>query len=322
MAAYPPNFPFPGDGEAPRTEYVYVNPYHPDYYDPQQTPERLDYATDRSEQYEGDLSPDLDPYDTDDYSHHNHHHHGHNIHGLPPLTIRRHAPGSNDPSLQRFPANLQPSLQGFPTNFQPSSSDNIPTSSNVNVTIKRNPVPPIPPEQTVIQPILYPVAVYVQSAVPQYPIEQPIQPIQPIQPPQAVTKPPSPKKPISPIKISPTPPISPTRYETELFPPPSSRDRSLNSTPRRPVRIDLVTPSPPTLKPQRIRSGKMIVEEFDDYDEQYRVPTVYSVPRKVISYRTVPGMTTRELENDEVVDSREDIYFESPPVETVTYRTS
>jgi hypothetical protein len=66
----------------------------------------------------------------------------------------------------------------------------------------------------------------------------------------------------------------------------------------------------------------MVVEEFDDYDEQYRVPTVYSVPRKVISYRTVPGMTTRELENDEVVDSREDLYFESPPVETVTYRTS
>ena len=47
---------------------------------------------------------------------------------LPKLTIRRHPPGSTDPSAQRIPAPLES-----------SPADNLPSSSNVHVTIKRNP---------------------------------------------------------------------------------------------------------------------------------------------------------------------------------------
>jgi len=126
--------------------------------------------------------------------------------------------------------------------------------------------------------------------------------------------------------------MSPNRYEVESFQPPTSPlpKKNMNASPRRPVRIDLITPapapartpSPPTLDPQRVRSGKVVVEEFDDYDEYYRVPTVYSVPRKVISYRTVPGPTTRELENDLMNNVEEPIYVKSPELQTVTYRVS
>ena len=225
--------------------------------------------------------------------------------GRPPLTIRRHIPGSNDPALQRLPRNLQP------------TSDNISSSSNIRVTIKRNSIaqekPVIAP---VIQPLLYPVNVFVNPPTPQYSMAPTIQLVPPI---IEVTKPPSPKK-VSPI---PLPPVSPNRYETELFHTPESRSRSKNTTPRRPVRLELASsPSPPTLEPRKIRSGQMIVEEFDDYDEYYRAPTVYSVPQKVISYRKVPGMTTRERQNSQMDDSDKVIYTESPRKQTVTYRAS
>ncbi len=204
----------------------------------------------------------------------------------------------------------------MPNNLQ-SSSDNIPSSSNLKVTIKRN---PIEPEQPIIQPVLYPVAVYINNPAPQYPINEPIQSIEPI---REIIKPPSPKKPITPVKISPPPPpppISPNRYETESFYTPPSRNK--NISPRRPIRTDLITPLPATLQPQRVRPGKVVVEEYDDYDEYYRVPSVYTVPEKVISYRTAPGMTTRELENAEMNNSGKPVYVKSGQVQTVTYRTS
>lgn len=142
-----------------------------------------------------------------------------------------------------------------------------------------------------------------EPPVPHYPMYQPVQPtIENI-------KPPSPIKAIQPVKKSPSPPpASPTRYQTETFHQPSSR----NNTPlnRRAVRLDLFTPPPPPIiKSERIRSTPVIVEE-------------YAVPKKVISYRAVPGMTTRELENYDMDNSEAPIYVKSPKNQTVTYRVS
>jgi hypothetical protein len=303
----------------------------------------MNSAMDRTAQYVSGLNPDVNSYSTDDYPHHNHHPHRHHQHiehiehtppPLPALAIRRHRPGANDPTSQNFPINLQ------------SSSNNISSSSNVHVTIKRNPIIHekivIPPEQTVIQPVLYPVAVYVDSPAPQYPMYPPIQLIQPI---QEIIKPPSPKKPtspiktsyippmspkkpVSPVKTSSTPPISPNRYETEIFhtpsppPPPPSQNRNKNVSPRRPIRTVVIKPPPPKVEPQRIRPSRLIVEEYYDYDEHFRVPSAYVAPKKVISYRTVPGMTTRELENEEMDNIGKPVYVRSPPAQTVTYRVS
>jgi hypothetical protein len=245
------------------------------------------------------LNSEADSFLTDDHSHRHHHHqHLHNVHSLAPLTIRRHTPGSTDPALQKLPISLQ------------STSENISSSSNVRVTIKRNPVSS---DQPIIQPVLYPVAVYVNSAVPQNPDERPI---------KEITKPPSPKKPVSPVKPTRSPPISSDRYETESFQLPASRDRDNNVSPRRPVRLDLIPTTPLKLQPERVRSGRMVVEEYDDYEEHYRVPSVYSVPQKVISYRSVPGMTTREIQNDEIEDPESTVHTQTPPVQTITYRTS
>jgi hypothetical protein len=294
------------NGQPP--DYVYRDPYYDGYYDPEQTLETID-PRERTEQYVHSQDPEFGPFSPD----HGHHHHHHNSEtSAPPLTIRRHTPGSNDPSLQRYPTNLQ----------APSISDNITSSSNVRVTIKRN-----PPElvQPIIQPVLYPVAVYVNNpSIPQDFELQPVEVMQPIEQVQPITKPPSPKKPITPVKKSPTPSPSPTRYETETFPLPSSRNIRSNISSRRPIRTDLITPTPtpPKIEPQRIQSAQMIVEEYDTHNDYYRVPSVYTVPKKVISYRTAPGLTTRELENDKIDETGRPVYIQSRDAQTVTYRNS
>jgi hypothetical protein len=146
--------------------------------------------------------------------------------------------------------------------------------------------------------------------------------IQPIQPIKEITKPPSPKKPVSPVKPTRSPPISSDRYETESFQLPASRDRDNNVSPRRPVRVDSITPTPPKIEPQLVRPAQVIVEEYDDYNDYYRVPSVYTIPKKVISYRTAAGMTTRELENERIDDTGRAVYIPSREAQTVTYRTS
>jgi hypothetical protein len=349
-----------------RSNIVYVEPYDDEDYDRQSSPERLDSAMQRTAEYVSGLNPNDDLYPADN---HPHHHHQHDSHGLPPLTIRRHVPGSNDPSLQRMPTNLQP-------------LENISSSSNLHVTIKRNSVsaekpviqpviqpfiqpaiqptiqpfiqPAIQPAiQPIIQPILYPVPIYINPPPPpppppQYLVHQPMEPIPPRRetpkprspvktspvPPPVINQPLEPitprketPKPRSPVKHSPVPPISSNRYEPEPEPeplqPPPSRNKNIAPANRRPVRLDEIRPNPPTLVPRQVRPSRMVVEEFDEYDEYYRVPSVYSAPKKVVSYRTTaPGKTTREIENDHMDRSGKPGYVESPRLKKITYRTS
>ncbi|CAF2756603.1 unnamed protein product [Rotaria sp. Silwood2] len=310
-APYPINYPpiINDQGQPPNNFYI---PPAPNYYDDR--PYTPDSMTDRTSQYTHDSGSESDSYSTDDYPHHQS---GDNT--LRTLKIRRHLPGSSDPLLQKIPPNVEP-------------ADNKFSSSPVHVTIKRH---PIEPKQNLIQPVLYPVPVYVQPPVPQNfnnpPIQiiQPVLPIQPtlpIQPVQSIeqiketAKPPSPKKPTTPIKTSPNPSISSDRYETESFHLPSSRSKKSNITPRKPIRTDMITPRPSNIKPQRIQPGEVIVEKHDNYDEYYQLPNSYTIPKKVISYRKAPGLTTREIENNEIGATRESVYLRSPKNQTVTYR--
>ncbi|CAF1049315.1 unnamed protein product [Rotaria sordida] len=297
---YPPTINDQGQQPQPDNFYIPPNPY---YYDGNPyTPDSMYSTTDSAtSQYTSDSGSETDSYSIDDYSphphrHHHHHHHRQHQHHQsdnsdtrPTIKIRRHVPGTNDPLLQKFPTNLE-------------SSDNTSSSSPVRVTIKRH---KIEPEQNLIQPVLYPVPVYVKSPVPQNSNNPPIQIIQPVLPVQSflpieqikeIAKPPSsPKKPpTTPIKTPPNPPLSPDRYETELFRLPSRNQKS-NISIRKPIRTDLITPTPSKIN---------------------------SIPKKTILYQTAPGLTTREIENNEIGQSRQSVYLQSPKNQIVTYRKS
>lgn len=250
----------------------------------------------------------------------------HDSHGLPPLSIRRHVPGSTDPALQTLPPNIQPVYGNNSNGF-----------NKVNVTIKRNSIsshpstviqPVVQPVvQPVIQPVFYPVNVYNNIPEPQYTIEQPMEFIAPprpaIMPITPVKHPPPPPPPV--LHLPRSPPVPADRYETESFRPMNSRARNTNTTPRRPVKLDGISPIPPspaTLRPRPVQHGKLVIEEYEDYDEEYRLPTVHAVPQKITSYHQVTGKTTRELENSRMDQNGESVYIDSPRIHKVSYRTS
>ena len=319
--AYGPGYPYdPYLG----SNVVYVEPF--ESYDDQYGPpmERIDSAMDRTAQYVAGHDPNLAPYTPEP-----HVPYYHDSHGLPPLSIRRHVPGSTDPFLQSLPLNIQPSYGNNSNGF-----------NKVNVTIKRNSISaqaptvvqpvvqpvmqPIvqPVVQPVIQPVFYPVNIYNNMPEPQYTIQQPV---------EFIPAPRSTIMPISPVKYSPppppprSPPVPSDRYETESFRLVNSRAQSKNTTPRRPVKLDAITPipaSPPTLRPRPVRPGKLVIEEYEDYDEEYRVPTVHAAPQKVISYHQIIGKTTRELENSRMDHNGDSMYIEPPKIHKVTYRAS
>ena len=118
------------------------------------------------------------------------------------------------------------------------------------------------------------------------------------------------------------------RYESDSFraTPASLSSRSIisNTSQRRPVRTDLVSQTtfymPPP--PPRSRTRRIIVEDYDD-DEYYRPPVSYArpVPEKIVSYKPVSGMTTREWENYQMSRPRRIVRVRSPPVETIIYHT-
>ncbi|CAF3697000.1 unnamed protein product [Rotaria sp. Silwood1] len=306
-APYPTNYPPTiNDPRQPPSNNFYIPP-NPYYYDNRPyTPDSIYSMTDRTSQYTYDSGSESDSYPTDDYPSH----HSFENDGKRALKIRRHIPGTNDPSLQQFPSNIE-----TPKNTLPSS--------HVHVTIKRH---PIEPKQNLIQPVLYPVPVYAKPPIPQNsnnpPIQiiQPILPIQPTEQIKEITKPSSPKKPTTPVKTSPKPSITSDRYETESFRLPSSQNKKSNISPRKPIRTDMITPIPSNIKSERIQPGQVIVEKHDNYDEYYQLPNAYTIPKKIISYRNAPGLTTREIENDAIGETRESVYLRSPKKQTVTYR--
>ncbi|CAF0720051.1 unnamed protein product [Adineta ricciae] len=309
---------------------------------------------------------------------HDHHHHGHDHQhhhehttSLPPihnhqlsdtpsaLTIRRHTPGVTDPTLYNFPVSYSPErIYSTPVH-------NVSLPPNVHVTVRRN-IPQA--EHTLIQPILYPVAIYHNSSAPQQRKESPkprtpkrtrpepkpptpkpptpkprtpmrtspIPPVSPARrtPPPPPPPPPKPRPPVkspvkSPIKPAPKPrplPVSPVQPEPEPSPvPPPPPPKAKNVLFRKPIRTDDVQSTVQRISKTQIisprRTTRVVVQEPPGYSQSYRRSSVYPTARRTVSYRTVPGMTTREMENEEMDDTGAPIYVQTPRVQTVTFRT-
>ncbi|CAF0807835.1 unnamed protein product [Adineta ricciae] len=302
-----------------------------------------------------------------EHQHHGHEHQHHHEHttSLPPihnyqpsdtpsaLTIRRHTPGVTDPTLYNFPVSYSPErIYSTPVH-------NVSLPPNVHVTVRRN-TPQA--EHTLIQPILYPVAIYHNSSAPQQRKESPkprmpkrtqpepriptpkpptpkprtpmrTSPIPPVSPVKH-TPPPQPRPPVrspvkSPIKPAPKPrplPVSPVQPEPEPSPvPPPPPPKAKNVLFRKPIRTDDVQSSVQRISKTQIqsprRATRVVVQEPPGYSQSYRRSSVYPTARRTVSYRTVPGMTTREMENEEMDDTGAPIYVQTPRVQTVTFRT-
>ena len=129
------------------------------------------------------------------------------------------------------------------------------------------------------------------------------------------------KKSFQPRKLPPArpKPVEPSpRYErSDSFRVPSSRVSTGHALGRRPVRFDLIPNTPFGIPPKTNQPRRTTVEEYDEYPVTYRTP----VPKKVVSYQQVSGMTTREFENYQMSKPRRVVRVRSPPVERIFYRT-
>ncbi len=206
-----------------------------------------------------------------------------------PLAIRRHASGSSNP------------------NFQSPMRRHSPPS-NTRLTVQRNP----------FQPNSSSASIRKYSATS---LDSDERPIKPMKDTSVYNLRSTQKKNIQPRKPSPLP-ISKSRqssppYDSDSYQSPPRSQMSYISQ-RRPIRTDLIPKTPFGIPPQRSRPRQIIVEEYDDYD--YPVTYVKPIPKKIISYKKVSGMTTRELENYNMSKPRRVVRVRSPPVETIIYQ--
>ncbi len=130
------------------------------------------------------------------------------------------------------------------------------------------------------------------------------------------------KKTFQPRKLPPVrpKPIEPSpRYErSDSFRASSSRVSIGYALGRRPVRFDLIPNTPFGIPPKPNNPPRRTaVEEYDEHPVTYRKP----IPKKILSYHKVSGMTTREFENYQMSKPRRVVRVRSPPVERIFYRT-
>jgi hypothetical protein len=88
-----------------------------------------------------------------------------------------------------------------------------------------------------------------------------------------------------------------------------------NALQHQPIRTNLIPKKPFGIPPQRHRLRPIIVEEYE-----YPVSYVTPLPKKVVSYQEVSGLTTRELENYQMSKARRIVRIRSPPTKTIIYR--
>ncbi len=237
-----------------------------------------------------------------------------------PLAIRRHTPGSTDPPVQHV---LDRTVSQIP---------------NAHNTIK----------QISFQPISYsaPIRKHPPITGPSDPNDRPIKPmkdtsvynkppsLEKINPPKKPLPPLKTKKPLSPLKpippspvhtsdriLSPPKPVrsSPT-YKPDSYLTPLPPTRMNNVSNRRPIQTNIKTIFDIETPPQPIRRRQIVVKEYDDVDD-YPVAYVHSAPKKMISYRQIPVVTTRETKNYQIPQARRMVRLGPPsPVETIIYR--
>lgn len=254
---------------------------------------------------------------------------------------RQHHAGTSHPKLtirqNKDKRLLDPTFQDPLTIVQPQRGSQSPFPK-IHVTIRQNTAEP---EPAAVQPLIYPMPVYMEPPVVAYPNYQPIQmameprvvaypTYQPVQPVQMAVKSHAPAIVHTPVQtlapairvqasaLTPPPPDDqpprkpPTtslsnfsdRYETESFVPPSTRNNPNAVRRRPPVRMDI-----PSMAPIEATLPKS-------------PPTKSTGPaRQTISYRAVQeGLTTREMENKNAGKKGNVDTVKVVPDQNVTYR--
>ena len=208
------------------------------------------------------------------------------------IPIRRHILGSTNPTTPQLSSR----------SLSPTSYSHLPTKRNSSQTNS------------------FSVSSQNYSSMPFDPDERPIKPMKDT---SIYNKPSSPKKNFQTKKpLSQEKPVrSSLEYESESFQLPPSRTPIHTVTPRRPIRADIIPKNPIHIPTQRIQSRPLIVEEYE-YVDDHDYPTIYteSVPKKVVSYQQVSGLTTRELENYQMSRVRPVTHVRSPIIKTIIYR--
>ena len=257
---------------------------HQYYYDNGRTPVGVHPSITQTPQY------------TSNFDGNHHHHDQSNSNYATKIPIRRHTPGTTDPTLHQI-----------------SSRSPSPPPPSSRVTFKRNPSKP-KPSSTHIQN---------HSPVSLDPDERPIKPMKDTSlyyNTSSSSRTTQSKKPLK----TPKPVQSSPRYESDSYlpPPPPSRTPMSHATDRRPIRTELIPKTPFGISPQRNRSRRIIVEEYEDH-AHYPVSYAKPVAGKVIEYEPVRGLTTRELENLEMSKVRRIVHVRAPPpsIRTVIYRS-
>ncbi|CAF3879918.1 unnamed protein product [Rotaria sordida] len=275
---YPIDYPFYVDDEG-WPEKVYTPPYpHEYYYDNGQNRNEFNSTRDQT-------SRNISKFNND-------HHHKTNLNELPPLAIRRHTPGSTDPTLQQ------------------TSSRSHSSTSNGHISLKRNSS----------QSNFYTIPTQNHSSKILDPDERPIKPMKDT---SVYYKPSSPgkfiqtkQKPLSRSKLIQSSP----RSESHSFQLPPSRIQNTTTTPRRPILIDIIPKTPFGFSSQSSRTRQIVVEDY--VDDNNRVASyVKPAPKKVVSYQEVSGMTTREMENYLMSKEQRPVGIRPPPIKTRIYRT-
>ncbi|CAF3434041.1 unnamed protein product [Rotaria sp. Silwood1] len=274
---YPTDYPFYVDDEG-WPEKVYTPPYpHEYYYDNGQNSNENNSTRTRTLQNPSKFN--------------NVHHHRINSSELLPLPIRRHTPGSTDPTLQHTSSRIHSSTSNayIPLKRE-SSQSNLYTISNQNHSSKS-----LDPDERPIKP-MKDTSVYNKSSLP----EKFTQPI---------------KKPLSRPKLIQSSP----RLESNSFQLPPSRIQNTSTTPRRPIRLDVIPKTPISFPSQPIQTRRIIVEDYVDNNNRF-ASYVKPVPKKIVAYQEVSGMTTREMENYLMSKDQRVTRVRPPPIKTVIYR--
>ena len=323
----------------PQKVFIQPNP-HQYYY----TNEQNSYAT-------NPIVHQILPYTSDLNNNHDDHNYQQpsNSNYALPVAIRRHTPGSTDPPLHELPLRTVSQTPNVLSTIKEIPSQPVcysaPVRNHPRITESSDPDdrPIKPMKNTSVYNVLPSLEKINQPKKPLSPLK-PIQsspfhtspsPFKPVQSPLAY-KPDSSSSPLPLKPIQSSPIYKPDSFSSPLplkfikpssaykpgsFPTPLPPVRLKNVSDRRPIQTNIKTlfdiDTPPQYNPHR----QIVVNEYDDDADDYPVVYVKPAPKKMISYRQIPTVTTRQTKNYQVPQARRMVRYDSLPGETIIYRT-
>lgn len=221
-----------------------------------------------------------------------------NANGRLSIPIRRHRPGSTDPTHREI---IDPTPSPIPTTTRVPSTRQSTRSGTFTIPRQNK-------ASTITNPDERPIKPMKDTSVYHQPLSG---------------KPPAPKK--SSLKL-PKIKQTPTPSQSDSYRSIPSRRENQSITPRRPIFADIFIKTPRSIPSGRTRSRPVVVEEYidddyyfdDDQDEEY-LTYDEPIPRKVISYQEVSGMTTRERENYMMSRNQHLVRSQPTPIRRIIY---